>query len=68
MDEATKLTPEEHLIQAACVWRQSDRALMAQRGPPGDPARRGAGKRNHQNLVILRGAADVLMAKSDKPP
>lgn len=68
MSEMKKLTPEEHMIQAACVWRQSDRALMAQRGPPGDPARRGAGKRNHQNLVSLRFAVDVVMAKSDKPP
>lgn len=68
MSEVKKLTPEEHLIQAACVWRQSDRALLAQCGPPGDPARRGAGKRNHHNLVILRGAVDVVMAKSDKPP
>lgn len=68
MSEAKELTPEQHLIRAAIAWRKSDRALMAQRGPPGDPARRGAGKRNHANLVVLRGAVDVVTAKSDKPP
>lgn len=68
MGEVKRPTPEEHLIRAALVWRQSDRALMGQRGPPQDPARRAAGKRSYENLMRLRHAADVVMAESDKPP
>ena len=67
MSKGQKTTPAEYLLQAACVWRQSDRANLAAKAQADGAAKVRAGSKLQRDTNKLRESADTYMKTSDPP-
>lgn len=67
MKKQQRATPADYVLQAACVWRLSDKADLAAKRQPDAQVKQKAGSRLHRDTDKLRLAADAYMNTSDPP-